>query len=514
MQGPQPPDGGWGWVVVLGATTVSMLIPVLSSSFGILFSPQLLHWGASSTTVAVIFNAFMVSWRLAGMVTATLTKEFGFRKGAMTGTLLTATCLTFTAFATSPYYFFVSFSLGCGVGCGLSCVGFLILSHYFKRRRGLANACFTAGLGLGHFLGPLFIQLLQDTYGHRGATLVLGAVMLHGFLGTTLYHPVEWHMKLPIRPHPQQVALMTPTSTGQSAHTILVDPQPRHCSRGVNMKVKELSESHQSPASGRRLSANSFDLASMASVTSLDTLGATDLTDHEGLEPPHTDTEPNILSSLRQPLSKLLRGLLRDLAILRRPTALIIAAGTTLVINAQVNFTMMVPFAMQAAGHSLQTAAWCLSLSGVTNLLARMVSSALSDYAWFNMRFFYLLSMFTMAASITVFPFQTQTAGMATVMGMWGAALGTFHGLNNLHTLTVVGLDNFAPMFGARSLTLALGFVTIGPCIGVVRDKSDSYAISMWVVAFLVLLSYLLWLLMPAAVAYDERMEVNQEPSA
>ncbi|KAK8391955.1 hypothetical protein O3P69_017517 [Scylla paramamosain] len=401
-----------------------------------------------------------------------------------------------------------------GVGCGLSCVGFLILSHYFKRRRGLANACFTAGLGLGHFLGPLFIQLLQDTYGHRGATLVLGAVMLHGFLGTTLYHPVEWHMKLPLRPHPQQVALMTPTSTGQSAHTILVDPQPRHCSRGVNMKVKELSESHQSPASGRRLSANSFDLASMASVTSLDTLGATDLTDHEGLEPPHTDTEPNILSSLRQPLSKLLRGLLRDLAILRRPTALIIAAGTTLVINAQVNFTMMVPFAMQAAGHSLQTAAWCLSLSGVTNLLARMVSSALSDYAWFNMRFFYLLSMFTMAASITVFPFQTQTAGMATVMGMWGAALGTFHGLNNLHTLTVVGLDNFAPMFGARSLTLALGFVTIGPCIGVVRDKSDSYAISMWVVAFLVLLSYLLWLLMPAAVAYDERMEVNQEPSA
>lgn len=502
-------------MVVLGTTTVSTMTPVLDASFGILFLPQLLQWGASSTTVAVLFNAFMVSWRLAGMVAATLTKEFGFRKSAMTGTLLNATCLTLTAFATSPFYFFFSFSLGCGVGCGLSCVGFLVLSRYFKRRRGLANTCLTASIGVGQFLGPLFIQLLQDTYSHRGATLVLGAVVLHGFMGTSLYHPVEWHMKLPPRRHPQQVALMTPASTAQPAHTVLDNTQSRHRSgEGVSIKEKEVSQSHQSPASCRRLSANSFDLASMASVASLDTLGATDLSHHDGRESPHTDTGPNILNSLRRPVTKLLKGLWRDLAILRRPMALIIAVGTTLVMNAQFNFTMMVPFAMQAAGHSLQTAAWCLSFSGIANLLARMVSSTLSDYAWFNMRFFYLLAMFTMAACITVFPFQTQTAGLAAVMGTWGAALGTFHGLSNLYTITVVGLDNFTPMFGARCLTLALGFVTIGPCIGVVRDASDSYAITMWVVAFLVFVSYLLWLLMPAAVAYDKRMKAKQVSAA
>lgn len=90
------------------------MMPVFNSSFGILFLPQLLQWGASSTTVAVLFNAFMVSWRLAGMVAATLTREFGFRRSAMTGTLLNATCLTLTAFATSPLYLFFSFSLGCG----------------------------------------------------------------------------------------------------------------------------------------------------------------------------------------------------------------------------------------------------------------------------------------------------------------------------------------------------------------------------------------------------------------
>ncbi|XP_045126914.1 monocarboxylate transporter 14-like isoform X2 [Portunus trituberculatus] len=491
-----------------------MMITMLGNSSGILFLPQLLQWGASSTTVAVLLNTYMVSRRLAGTVTATLTKEFGFRRVAMTGALLTATCLTLTAFATSPHYFFVSFSLGCGMGCGLSSVGFLILSRYFKRRRGLANTCLAVGVGLGNFLGPLFIQLLQDTYGHRGATLVLGAIVLHGFLGTTLYHPVEWHMKFPPRPHPQHEALMSPKSSAKHAHTVLDNSQPRHRSEGLNVKLKELSESHQSLASCRRLSDNSLDLVSMASMTSLEARGTTDLTYHEGREPPHTDTGPNILRSLRRPFTKFIKGLLRDLAILRRPTALIIATGITMVINAQANFIMMVPFAMQAGGHSLQTAAWCLSVSGVINLLVRILTSTLSDYSWFNMRFFYLLSMFTMAASITVFPLQTQTEGMTVVLGMWGAAMGMFLGLNSLHTISVVGLDDYAAMMGAWNLTLALSFVTIGPFLGVVRDASDSYAISLWVAAFLVLVSFLLWFLMPAAVAYDERMKAKQVSSA
>lgn len=237
------------------------------------------------------------------------------------------------------------------MGCGLSNVGFLIISQYFKKRRGLANTCLTAGFGLSSFLGPMFIQLMQDTYGYRGATMVLGAVMLHGFLGTTLYHPVEWHMKHPPHAHPQEVALISPTPTAPTAH-----------------------------AANRKQSADSSDLASMASVAS-----------------PNTHPRRNCLW---QTFIRILKGLLRDFAILRRPRALIIALETTLIINAKFSFTMMAPFVMQAAGHSLQTAAWCLSLAGVTNLPARMVSSALSDFPWFNMRFCHMLAIFTMATSI------------------------------------------------------------------------------------------------------------------
>lgn len=87
---------------------------MLSPSFGILFSRQLLEWRASSTSVAIIFNTFLVVWRLAGVVLGTLTREFGFRKVALTGTILTATSLTLSAFATTPVHLLITFSLGCG----------------------------------------------------------------------------------------------------------------------------------------------------------------------------------------------------------------------------------------------------------------------------------------------------------------------------------------------------------------------------------------------------------------
>lgn len=87
---------------------------MLFPSFGILFSRQLLEWRASSTTVAVIFIIFLVVWRLAGVVLGTLVREFGFRRVAVTGTLLTATCLTFSAFAASLVHLLITFSLGCG----------------------------------------------------------------------------------------------------------------------------------------------------------------------------------------------------------------------------------------------------------------------------------------------------------------------------------------------------------------------------------------------------------------
>jgi hypothetical protein len=49
-----PPDGGWGWLVLLGSTLVNMLIPGTLKSFGVLFVEFTEAFHASETAASWI----------------------------------------------------------------------------------------------------------------------------------------------------------------------------------------------------------------------------------------------------------------------------------------------------------------------------------------------------------------------------------------------------------------------------------------------------------------------------
>lgn len=49
-----PPDGGWGWLVLLGSTLVNMLIPGTLKSFGVLFVEYTFAFHASETVASWI----------------------------------------------------------------------------------------------------------------------------------------------------------------------------------------------------------------------------------------------------------------------------------------------------------------------------------------------------------------------------------------------------------------------------------------------------------------------------
>ncbi|XP_069170687.1 monocarboxylate transporter 9 isoform X2 [Procambarus clarkii] len=429
--GPRPPDGGWGWMVAGGAFLITLVVPMLSPSFGILFSRQLLEWRASTTTVAIIYSAFMLVWKLSSVIVASLVREFGFRRVAMTGTLLTSSCLTISAFATSPQLLFLFFSLGCGAGAGLSSTAFLNIAQYFDKHRGKANSFITAGVGLGQFLGPLLIQFLQDKYGLKGATMILGAVVLHGFVGATLYQPVEWHLIYPARdthpPHNEGVSLLLPKqaqsevtnlkaacSNGSLSraeeHRWSTEVAQEHLRR--HNKSKEVSHkrsrhesqsSHTSRASSKAssYSQSDLDLASLASLGSLTMLPDRDSlnTDVKTTSLPE-ENSPSRLYKLYITIRRVVRSIIKDISILRHPSALIVALGTMLIVGGHSNFIALVPFAIQAAGYSLQTAAWCLSVAGACSFLTRMTVSFLSDFSWFNMKLCYMTGMATMGTTV------------------------------------------------------------------------------------------------------------------
>ncbi|XP_015107149.2 monocarboxylate transporter 13 isoform X2 [Vicugna pacos] len=140
----EPPDGGWGWMVVLSAFFQSALVFGVLRSFGVFFV---------EFVAAFEEQAARVSW-IASIGIAV--QQFG-RSGW---------ALTFTP------------TLAC-------------LSRYFSRRRSLATGLALTGVGLSSFaFAPLF-QWLLSHYAWRGALLLVSALSLHLVACGALLRPLS-----------------------------------------------------------------------------------------------------------------------------------------------------------------------------------------------------------------------------------------------------------------------------------------------------------------------------------
>lgn len=182
----------------------------------------------------------------------------------------------------------------------------------------------------GQLLGPPLINYLQTEYSFAGATLILGGIVLHCFVGAAVFHPVEWHLK----------------------------PQACHIESKKNAQERR-SENDQ-----------------------------------------HLK-ESSTSGSQWKLLVRLTQSTMADLCVLRSARAIIIALSATFIFNGYLNFLAFVPFAMQESGFSLQDAAWCVSVSGMCNMLTRIIVSTLTDTHLFNFQLCHLMGSFTIMASIT-----------------------------------------------------------------------------------------------------------------
>jgi len=190
------PDGGYGWVVTI-AYGISIGLQQLTSIFGIIFSPPFIEMGASSKTIAFVYAVYFTIWNLVGPFVGPVAQEFGWRNVGIFASVMTAISFIISAFATSPLYLVLSYSFICGIAG--SCTGnmaFPLIASYFRHNLGLANAVLLTGVGIGAFIGPLYINYFLEHYAFKGAAIIYAAIVLNGVAMSLLYHPVDQHMKM------------------------------------------------------------------------------------------------------------------------------------------------------------------------------------------------------------------------------------------------------------------------------------------------------------------------------
>uniref|UniRef100_A0A8C8VQC9 Uncharacterized protein n=1 Tax=Pelusios castaneus TaxID=367368 RepID=A0A8C8VQC9_9SAUR len=199
MQGrmSSPPDGGYGWVVVVSAFFVMGLTAAVLKTFGLFFVEIQQHFDELTSTTSWITSITIAMFHLGAAYVRDTVVIFG---GLLAFSGMTLGVKAFSAI--SGHYcldtiiwsnltnFFLSPHPGLGISFSWT-PAISLVSHYFSNRRALANAVASAGeCAFAFTFGPFF-QWLIALCGWKSALLIIGGIQLNICVCGALMRPLK-----------------------------------------------------------------------------------------------------------------------------------------------------------------------------------------------------------------------------------------------------------------------------------------------------------------------------------
>lgn len=169
----------YGWVVVLCAFTLMFVGFGAAYSFAAFFRAFESEFGASRAHVSLVFSLCAFLYFLLGAPGGMLADRYGTRNVALAGVAFLAAGLAAASFAPSVAVLYATYSIGLGIGIGLTYVpSVAAVQPWFVRHRVLASGIAVSGIGLGNLVAPPLAAWWIDAFGWRAAYLLLAACVL------------------------------------------------------------------------------------------------------------------------------------------------------------------------------------------------------------------------------------------------------------------------------------------------------------------------------------------------
>ncbi|XP_043788457.1 monocarboxylate transporter 12 [Apis laboriosa] len=546
-----PPDGGWGWLILLASVMVNLLIPGTVKSFGVLFVEFLEVFNASPAAAAWIPALCYFLYSSLGPLSSILSVKYSYRTVTLLGGTFAAAGMMLSYFANSVAFLCISYGVLVGTGAGLAFPPTVyIVTSYFVRLRGLANGLCISGSALGSIFLPPILGILLREYGYRGAVLIMGAVTLNVWASALLYEPVEKHMvpasssnkSNDVDLEAASVTITSPEDEKQSNHVSSSNTNekaapivPKSASsvaleyykntpvqgrtRKISMPMgREITgQMHSTPAlhavpervadSGKlsKRQKSPFQSPSMSSFNYISTPyhGST----LSALHPERASTLTlNAISSTfaRKATEETNKNEVKDkknkffdFSLLRDPIYLVILISNSTNAVSYTNFVILLPAYAISLGFDKNMSSLLLSTVSVLDLIGRIGGSALSDVSIMPKHWYFVGGLFISGISLALLPIVTSYTLLSVYCGIFGLASGIYVGITAVIMADMLGTEKLTSSYGISLFVNGIIQLVGPPICGIIYEQIGSYGPIFSILGVVLVVGASLWGFVP-----------------
>ncbi|KAK4299142.1 hypothetical protein Pmani_028560 [Petrolisthes manimaculis] len=533
------PDGGWAWIVTLACFVLNTFSCIPYTCFGIVFSQHLISLGTSSILASTVFNSSMVLSGIMGFLACPLVTEFGYRKVGFVTFLVFSLGFLMSSQATSASFLIFSYSILVGAVAEIPInISYAIIPNYFSRWRNVANSMTTSGMSVSQIVTPYIITFLQEEYGYKGATLIIGAIILNGCAASLVLHPVEWHRRRVYKPLKNTSSSISTTtinnsdiqssynsdetfynsSSSISTTTNSYNTSDIQTSYNGDTQNYNSDETFYNSSSSNPTATNNSDMQTSyngdtqsynsdaaynidsdtqtynrneSNTTSFknknhNTTTTTTTTTHEAsATPTPTPTTPRQKQKKQQnksegnTLVRVFKEIRDTFQYIKSLRVLLVSCQLSMLFASLFNFFAFVPFAMLEEGFTQRDASFCITVAGMCNLMFRLAMAFLACYPQARVRYVYIFGSLLSATSVICFSFSSTLVFKVFTSAVCGVGYGMTGALYNLVIVEELGMDMLFTTLSISSLLLGFLYAVMGPVAGLLRDLTGNYTSSM-----------------------------------
>lgn len=474
---PQPPDGGYGWVVVFAAFMINVIVDGIAYSYGVFNSTLQLHYQSGSGITSMVGSLLNAMYLVTSPLASFLINRYDSRYVTIAGALIATLGFGLSQLSPNVNVMMLTFGVIGGFGFGMMYLPAVVsVSFYFEKRRALTTGIVVCGTGVGCFLfAPLFEAVLSSN-GWQYAMVVLAGMTLQGAVFGALLRPLKASP-----PKPKKGVRSRQPSISDPPHHVSADPHlqsVREAKEEALRKEEEAEDQDVFPGNGEKKDLNN-------SHADVEKQGSMRLRSSSSIMASSMVSIPVVIhgscvnisrGSIQQPENK--KSFLQStgLYLLADPLFLIpIISNLVAMLGHYIPFFFIAQRSVLMLECTEAQAALLLSVVAVTNTLGRILMGFLADFKSVNALLLHNIAIASSGIACILSMFCVNYASTCVFAAYFGLCMAAWISLSPIILCELLGLEKLTNSFGILCFVRGISAFAGPPIAGMVYDMTQNY---------------------------------------